>query len=121
MPPAARLADDIGHTNALTGLIAGAAAGLAIGALAVAGGAATVLTGGLAAPLAVAVVGTAIVAGSTAGLGQAGKDLGATYDTVTGHIITGSPTVFINFRAAARGYGDSVDCAGLPPFMFPHH
>ncbi|MGW8192414.1 RHS repeat-associated core domain-containing protein [Sphingomonas hankookensis] len=103
--PAARLHDEISHTDALSGFLTGAALGLAAGLAVVA---LTVATGG-AALVVVAAAGGAVAA--TGGGALLGEALGETSTTVTGAIATGSPNVFINSRAAARAIADTADCS----------
>lgn len=104
---AARLGDQIGHTSAMKGLIAGLVIGaLVTGAILLAAGA-TIATGGAA-----AVVFGALLAG-TAGGGLAGMKIGAKFDSdPKGPISTGSPNTFlgIGIRPAARATLDKVDC-----------
>jgi len=88
--PAARLGDAVAHSNAMMGLLIGAAlgAGLAV---------AVVATGGLA-----AVAAGALIAGGLAGGALAGEYVGgASMGPPTGMITIGSPNVFVNGRPAA--------------------
>jgi uncharacterized Zn-binding protein involved in type VI secretion len=104
---AARLGDQIGHTNAMKGLLMGLVVGFVVtGALLLAAGA-TVATGGAA-----AVVIGALIAG-TAGGGLAGMKIGATFDSEPkGPIMTGSPNTFLGpyDKPAARATRDTVQC-----------
>ncbi len=114
MPAASRLGDPIEHSNALTGLLLGAAAGAVIGALAVA-------TGGAALVVAAAVVGGAAAG---AGIGQVLGSLDVVGSVVTGSITTGSPDVLINGLHAVGAHftnGDLTLCGGPPPFGWPNH
>lgn len=111
MPAAARLDDPIQHSNALTGLLVGAAIGVGVGLFVVA-------TGGLGAGLlAAAVVGGATAAG--AGIGEVLGSLSFAGGTTTGGIATGSPDTQINSLLAARATDDSVRCDGTPPLYLP--
>jgi uncharacterized Zn-binding protein involved in type VI secretion len=104
---AARLGDQIGHTSAMKGLLAGLVAGLVITGLVLLAAGATVATGGAA-----AVVIGALIAGTCAG-GLAGMKIGATFDSdPKGPIITGSPDTFLGptARPAARATRDTVQC-----------
>ncbi|MCC6552355.1 MAG: PAAR domain-containing protein [Polyangiaceae bacterium] len=112
MPVAARQTDPIQHSNALTGLLVGAAVGLALGAF-------VVCTGGLGGVVAVAVIGGGVAAG--AGVGEVLGSLSISGGTVTGAIATGSGNTTVNSLPAARATLDSVNCAGTPPIYFPDH
>jgi uncharacterized Zn-binding protein involved in type VI secretion len=109
MPEAARIGDQVEHTQAMAGLLAGAVAGAVIGA-------AIVLTAGAAAP---AIAAAAVAAGTGASLGGGlGQLIGSLFSTKTGPISKPcAGTVFINGRRAARsagpggGGGDLVDCS----------
>ena len=88
--PAARVGDPIAHSNAMTGLLIGAALGAALAV-------ATVATGGLA-----AVAAGALIAGGVAGGALAGEYIGAaSMGPPTGAVSLGSPNVFINHQPAA--------------------
>lgn len=88
--PAARVGDPIAHSNAMTGLLIGAALGAALAV-------ATVATGGLA-----AVAAGALIAGGVAGGALAGEYIGAaSMGPPTGALSLGSPNVFINSQPAA--------------------
>lgn len=104
---AARFGDQIGHTSAMKGLIAGLVIGfLVTGAILLAAGA-TVATGGAA-----AVVIGGLIAG-TAGGGLAGMKIGKMFDGgPQGPITTGSPNTFLGAgaRKAARATLDMVTC-----------
>jgi uncharacterized Zn-binding protein involved in type VI secretion len=104
---AARLGDQIGHTSAMKGLLAGLVAGFVITGVILLAAGATVATGGAA-----AVVIGALIAG-TAGGGLAGMKIGATFESdPKGPIITGSPNTFLGTFAkpAARATRDQVQC-----------
>ncbi|MGH6613466.1 HNH endonuclease [Sphingomonas sp.] len=104
MPPAARVGDDIAHSNAGTGMLLGILAGAAIGAVLVA---ATVATGGLAL---VAAAGAAAGMVSAGGLG--GMYIGeASMGPPCGKFVTGSPNVFINGRPATFTFGSFAMCS----------
>ncbi len=104
---AARIGDQIEHTFAMSGLLAGLVVGLVVtGALLLAAGA-TVATGGAA-----AVVIGGLIAG-VAGGGLSGMKIGQMFTGKKGPIITGSPNTFIGSDAkkAARAIVDKVLCA----------
>jgi uncharacterized Zn-binding protein involved in type VI secretion len=104
---AARLGDQIGHTSAMKGLIAGLVVGFVVTGVILLAAGATVATGGAA-----AVVIGAMIAG-TAGGGLAGMKIGAKFDSdPKGPISTGSPNTFLGtgIRPAARATLDKVDC-----------
>jgi uncharacterized Zn-binding protein involved in type VI secretion len=105
---AARIGDQIEHSFAMTGLLAGLVVGLVVtGALLLAAGA-TVATGGAA-----AVVIGGLIAG-VAGGGLAGMKIGSLFTGKKGPIIApGSPNTFIGSDAkkAARAIVDQVLCA----------
>ncbi|NUP08736.1 MAG: hypothetical protein HOW73_22030 [Polyangiaceae bacterium] len=99
---AARFGDEIGHTHALLGFLAGAVVGalFAVAIIALTGGAALVVVAG------------AVLAGAGSGA-LAGAELGATCDAErVGPIATGSSTVIIgrDSRRAARAGVDLVQC-----------
>ncbi|WP_294320474.1 PAAR domain-containing protein [uncultured Sphingomonas sp.] len=103
MMPAARVGDDIAHSNAGTGMLLGVLAGAAVGAVLVA---ATVATGGLAL---VAAAGAAAGMVSAGGLG--GMYIGeASMGPACGKFVTGSPDVFINSKAALFTAGSFASC-----------
>ena len=88
--PAARVGDDVAHSNAMMGLLIGAALGAVLAV-------AVVATGGLA-----AVAAGALIAGGVAGGALAGEYAGAaSLGPPTGKIMIGSPNVFINGKPAA--------------------
>jgi len=88
--PAARVGDEVAHSNAMMGLLIGAAVGAALAV-------AVVATGGLA-----AVAAGAMIAGGLAGGALAGEYIGAaSMGPPTGAITIGSPDVFVNGRPAA--------------------
>lgn len=104
---AARLGDQIGHTSAMKGLIAGLVVGFIVTGVILLAVGATVATGGAA-----AVVIGALVAG-TAGGGLAGMKIGATIDSdPKGPISSGSPNTFLGTgrKPAARAVIDTVAC-----------
>jgi len=114
---AARVGDDIGHSAALAGMMAGtvvggfiaAAGGLAAGALFIAGMGASCLGVG------VLLVGVSVAVGWLTGeLATAARDTlaegGAGSMTQQGVITTGSPNVFINGRPAAVATTSLVSC-----------
>lgn len=113
MPLAACHQDPIEHSHVVNGLLLGAAAGLAIGAIIVIG----VGTGGVG-----LVVGAALLG---AGAGELIFSLDATRESIggveTGMISSGSRDVFIHHKAAVRAVEDVVDCAGTPPLYLPSH
>ncbi|KQM63573.1 MULTISPECIES: glycohydrolase toxin TNT-related protein [unclassified Sphingomonas] len=103
MMPAARVGDDIAHSNAGTGMLLGVLAGAAVGAVLVA---ATVATGGLAL---VAAAGAAAGMVSAGGLG--GMYIGeASMGPACGKFTAGSPDVFINGKAALFTAGSFASC-----------
>ncbi|MFJ4054302.1 RHS repeat-associated core domain-containing protein [Pseudomonas sp. NPDC089743] len=104
---AARWGDDIEHTSALTGFLAGAVAGVAL----VAAATFMVCTGGLGAFLLLMVVG--LGASALPGLGE---DLGSTFGSPTGQIEQPgcSPNVFINGRNAAHVTESTAVCEQHP-------
>ncbi|MFS8071886.1 MAG: hypothetical protein ACMG6S_36415, partial [Byssovorax sp.] len=106
---AARLGDQIGHTNAMKGLLIGLAVGALVTGVVLLAGAATIATGGIAA----VVIGGALVAGAAGG-GLAGMKIGAKFDSdPKGPINTGSPNTFLGTgrKPAARATLDTVLCA----------
>ncbi|MBV8522354.1 MAG: PAAR domain-containing protein, partial [Acetobacteraceae bacterium] len=108
--PAARLLDEISHTDSMTGFLVGALVGLAAGVAIVA---LTVATGGAA--LAVVAAAGAAVA-TTGGSALVGEALGETYETATGSIVQlGSPNVLVNMRPAARAMLDAAVCSTHAP------
>ncbi len=104
LKPAARVGDDIAHSNAGTGMLMGVLAGAAVGAVLIA---ATVATGGLAL---VAAAGAAAGMVSAGGLG--GMYIGeASMGPACGKFVTGSPNVFINGRPALFTAGSFASCS----------
>lgn len=104
---AARFGDQIGHTSAMKGLLAGLVAGFVVTGLVLLAAGATVATGGAA-----AVVIGAMIAG-TAGGGLAGMKIGATFDSdPMGPINSGSDNTFLGtgMKKAARAMVDTVLC-----------
>ncbi|MEZ4296521.1 MAG: PAAR domain-containing protein [Polyangiaceae bacterium] len=113
MPLAARLGDDVQHSSALLGLMAGLAIGIAVGVFVVA-------TGGLGGIVAAAVIGGAACTG--AGIGEAAGSLSVAPGIVTGALVSGSGNVHVNGILVARATLDSTDCKGTPPlFYLPSH
>ena len=120
MPEAARLADEITHTGALGGLIAGALVGAALLVTAVAVVGLSVLTLGFGGVLA-CVVGAAVIGGAVAGAASVGEQLGGLCEAVSGAIAPAcSPNVFVNSRNSARTEDDFATCSGAPPVGPPH-
>lgn len=106
MPLAARQDDELRHSFAFSGAIAGLAVGAIIGSAVMTGGLSLVAIGGLA-----------------AGIGMGiGELIGshALYPKVTGHIAEGSSDVTIEGQSAARVDRDAGGCEGSPPLMVPH-
>lgn len=93
MPEAARITDPIEHSNAMTGLIAGALVGLAFGAFVVATGGAGLVVGA-------AIIGGSVAAG--AGIGEVLGSLSFMGGSVSGAIASGSTDTFHNDLFAAR-------------------
>jgi len=119
---AARLGDPIEHSQTLTGLVLGLAAGALIGvAIVMTGGAALVagaaigsIAGATALTAGATIVGTSVAAG---GVGMALGSLSPTRSQTGGSCIaSGSPTVLIQGSPAARASDDFADCAG--PSLF---
>jgi len=120
MPCAARLGDQIVHSQALPqaksgwwgGLLKGALVGAAIVAVSAVAVVATVGTGGLGAPFAIGAA--AVVIGSALRYGQVGfhegAQEGALHGTRAGPITVGSGNVFINGKAAALACISLVSC-----------
>ena len=102
MYEAARIDDEIVHTSALGGFLAGAAIGIA-------------LVVGVAVATATCGFGVALMAGVLAGFGGAaltalGETIGRSMSTPAGGIVSGSPNTFINGLAAARVEADTGVC-----------
>ena len=121
---AARVGDDIGHSHALAGMLAGtlvggllaAAGGIAAGALMVAGLGASCLGVG------VLLVGASLAVGYFSGelavkARDAVADAGAASLEKEGTLISGSANVFINDRPATMATASMVDCAQDGPSM----
>lgn len=104
---AARLNDPIEHSSALGGLLAG----LAMGAGAVLIGIAIVGTGGVGAVALAAMVGAG--AGTGAGIGQLIGSLSYACSE-SGNIRSGSSSVYINGKPAARAHLDYAKCSEHP-------
>lgn len=103
MRPAARVEDDIAHSNAVSNMLLGIAGGLVLGTVLVA---ATVATGGLAL---VAAVGAG--AGLVSAGGLAGKYIGeGSMGAPCGKFVTGSPNVYINDRPATMTFASFAAC-----------
>jgi uncharacterized Zn-binding protein involved in type VI secretion len=109
---AARLNDPIAHSSAIDGLIGGAIAGAVIGASLALGVALIIGTGGLAAPL---LFGGMLAGGATGS--WIGEFVGSLsfFDNIAGHIATGSPNVFVNFKPLARAQVDTGECSKHGP------
>ncbi|WP_260597600.1 polymorphic toxin type 46 domain-containing protein [Sphingomonas endolithica] len=104
MQPAARVGDDIAHSNAGIGMLRGVLVGAAVGAVLIG---ATIATGGLAL---VAAAGAAAGMVSAGGLG--GMYIGeASMGPACGKFVTGSPNVFINGRPATFTAGSTASCS----------
>jgi uncharacterized Zn-binding protein involved in type VI secretion len=100
--------DPIAHSNAMAGLLMGAALGAALAV-------AVVATGGLA-----AVAAGAVLAGGAAGGALAGQYIGAaSMGPPTGAVSVGSPDVFINHRPAALAVLGLAACAKDGPAPLP--
>ncbi|UQA56371.1 PAAR domain-containing protein [Polyangium aurulentum] len=105
---AARLGDEIGHTDAWSWLLKGLVIGFVVTGLLLFAAAATIGTGGAA----LAVIIGGLMAGTASG-GLSGMAYGATSDlNPKGPIITGSPNTFLggNIKPAARAVEDKVEC-----------
>jgi len=99
MPEAARVGDPIAHTQAMSGLLIGLAAGAALAVV-------TVATGGLG-----GVIVAAAIAGGAAGGGLAGAYIGETImGSPSGAVAVGSPNVFINGRPAGLVLMGTANC-----------
>ncbi|KRA62106.1 hypothetical protein ASD89_23740 [Caulobacter sp. Root656] len=108
---AARMGDQIEHSNAMLGFLIGAAVGLAVGVALLGAVVAAPFTGGLS--LCAGVAAVAALGGIVAGVGagaMAGGVLGGLMSVPSGPILTGSTNVLINGRPAARGVIDIVAC-----------
>src|SRR5687768_639071 len=108
---AARVGDQIEHSNAMLGFLIGAAVGLAVGVALLGAVVAAPFTGGLS--LCAGVAAVAALGGIVAGVGagaMAGGVLGGLMSVPSGPIITGSLNVLINGKPAARGVMDIVAC-----------
>jgi uncharacterized Zn-binding protein involved in type VI secretion len=115
---AARLGDEIEHSNAMLGFLIGAGVGLAVGLAILGGVVAAPFTGGLS--LCASVAAVAALGGIVAGVGAgaaAGGVLGGLMTSPSGPITTGSANVFVNGIAAARAVKDVVACTkhSAPP------
>ncbi|MBQ1542671.1 MAG: hypothetical protein IIZ63_11770 [Caulobacteraceae bacterium] len=110
--PAARLGDDIAHSQAGLGMLLGVLGGVVAGAVLIG---ATVATGGAALAVVAAVGGAA---GLTSFGGLAGMNIGgAMMGPPTGKFILGSPNVLINSRPATLTFVSMAVClkeAGVP-------
>jgi len=108
---AARVGDQIEHSNAMLGFLIGAAVGLAVGVALLGAVVAAPFTGGLS--LCAGVAAVAALGGIVAGVGagaMAGGVLGGLMSVPSGPILTGSLNVLVNGRPAARGVMDIVAC-----------
>ncbi|WP_454718786.1 RHS repeat-associated core domain-containing protein [Caulobacter segnis] len=108
---AARVGDQIEHSNAMLGFLIGAAVGLAVGVALLGAVVAAPFTGGLS--LCAGVAAVAALGGIVAGVGagaMAGGILGGLMSVPSGPIITGSLNVFVNGIPAARGVLDVAAC-----------
>jgi RHS repeat-associated protein len=108
---AARVGDQIEHSNAMLGFLIGAAVGLAVGVALLGAVVAAPFTGGLS--LCAGVAAVAALGGIVAGVGagaMAGGVLGGLMSVPSGPIITGSLNVLVNGKPAARGVMDIVAC-----------
>lgn len=115
---AARIGDEIEHSNAMLGFAVGAAVGLGVGLAILGGVVAAPFTGGLS--LCASVAAVAALGGIVAGVGAgaaAGGVLGGLMTAPAGPITTGSSNVFINGIGAARAVIDVVACTkhSAPP------
>jgi uncharacterized Zn-binding protein involved in type VI secretion len=110
--PAARLGDDIAHSQAGLGMLLGVLGGVVAGAVLVG---ATVATGGAALAVVAAVGGAA---GLTSFGGLAGMNIGAAMmGPPTGKFVVGSPNVLVNNRPATMTFISMAACAkeaGVP-------
>lgn len=110
--PAARLGDDIAHSQAGLGMLLGVLGGVVAGAVLVG---ATVATGGAALAVVAAVGGAA---GLTSFGGLAGMNIGAAMmGPPTGKFVVGSPNVLVNNRPATMTFISMAAClkeAGAP-------
>ncbi len=107
--PAARVGDPIAHSNAGFGMLLGALAGLAVGAVLVG---ATIATGGAALAVVAAVGGAA---GLTSFGGLKGMAIGgASMGPPTGALVIGAPNVLINSRPATMTAIAMATCAKDP-------
>jgi uncharacterized Zn-binding protein involved in type VI secretion len=104
MMPAARVGDDIAHSNAGTGMLLGILAGAAVGAVLVA---ATVATGGLALVAAAGAAASLVSAGGLSGMYIGEASMGPP----CGKFVTGSPNVFVNGRPATFTAGSFAACS----------
>ncbi|WP_151636244.1 RHS repeat-associated core domain-containing protein [Noviherbaspirillum aerium] len=107
MYEAARIHDGISHSSALAGFLIGAAIGVAL----IAAVAFATFTCGF---------GVGLLAGLVAGVGASGilmlgEAIGSAIRTPSGKIITGSPNVYTNGRAAALVQLSGVACDKHPP------
>lgn len=110
--PAARLGDDVAHSQAGLGMLLGVLGGVVAGAVLVG---ATIATGGAALAVVAAVGGAA---GLTSFGGLAGMNIGAAMmGPPTGKFVVGSPNVLINSRPATLTFVSMAVCikeAGVP-------
>lgn len=109
LKPAARVDDDIAHSNAGLGMLTGVLAGAAVGAVLIG---ATVATGGLALVAAAGAAAGMVSAGGLGGLYIGEASMGPS----CGKFVVGSVNVFINGRPALFTAGSFASCnkdAGL--------
>jgi uncharacterized Zn-binding protein involved in type VI secretion len=110
--PAARMGDDVAHSQASLGMLLGVLGGVVAGAVLVG---ATIATGGAALAVVAAVGGAA---GLTSFGGLAGMNIGAAVmGPPTGKFVIGSPNVLINSRPATLTFVSMAACikeAGVP-------
>jgi len=123
---AARFADPVAHSHALTGFLVGAVVGVVAAAAAtvVIGAAVAALevaTAGLATPLVIGVAATALEFGANAYVGakltewatEEGERIGSEHMAApSGQVSQGSPNVFVNARPAARATDTETCDAG---------
>ncbi len=99
---AARMGDQVSHTDAAFGFGLGGAVGIAAGIALL-----TVATGGADLLVLAAAGGAVAMAGGGA---LAGMKIGSTYGAPSGDIVSGSASVIINGRLAARALADTAVC-----------
>ncbi len=99
---AARMGDQVSHTDAAFGFGLGGAVGVAAGIALL-----TVATGGADLLVLAAAGGAVAMAGGGA---LAGMKIGSTYGAPSGDIVTGSVSIIINGQLAARALADTAVC-----------